>query len=645
MKSLFLSVLFLCLFGASEAQELQYSKFDWPEKVAVPAFDTTEFAVILKDVIAYEFFYNPKKQNNLDLMKTVYRRVQVNTDKGINRFNTLAFGIGESSSIVSLKARTTDQQGKVTQFTKSNLREVDSEDGRYMSFPIDGIKHGDVVEYTYQIKMDPSYWGRTFMQYDVRVDSFIFELICPENLRYEAKLANSSVTVQDSVIGENYHLKVETTAVPKIVEEPYMYTKAQQARIDWKLSYNSAKGGKRLFTWGEAGPLLYRNNYEFSKAELAAVKKYAKSLKVTFGNTEAKIRDIELKVKSGIYIQDGGPIDLTEVIRNKIGSSRGVARLFLALFDELKIEHELVFTSPRNKAHFDRDFDHYDFLDEYLVYFPETKSFFQPDEYNYRYPFFNPLLAATDGLFLSRVKLGEATTGLSKIKYIDALGPEFNTDILKIDVKLLPASDEAVVRIERGMGGLNAANFVPYLGLMKPEKSDEICIDFLKSGIDDAKVKLEPYEKEMTGSGFSSPFWMKGEVRSQSLLESTDAKLIFNIGQVIGTQSQLYQEFDRVHAVENSYCRKYLREITMELPAGFRLLNPEVLNFDVKQHWEDKLVSVFVSSYTISGNQLKISQEEYYTEIFLPKEAFEGFKAVINAAADFNKVKLVFEEQ
>jgi len=39
----------------------------------------------------------------------------------------------------------------------------------------------------------------------------------------------------------------------------------------------------------------------------------------------------------------------------------------------------------------------------------------------------------------------------------------------------------------------------------------------------------------------------------------------------------------------------------------------------------------------------KVIIDEYYKEIYLPEEHFEGFKNVVNAAVDFNKVVLVLE--
>jgi hypothetical protein len=58
-----------------------------------------------------------------------------------------------------------------------------------------------------------------------------------------------------------------------------------------------------------------------------------------------------------------------------------------------------------------------------------------------------------------------------------------------------------------------------------------------------------------------------------------------------------------------------------------------------------KRTMAFTSSYKLEGNVVKISVSEYYTNIVYPLSIFEDFRKVINAAADFNKIALVFEKK
>ena len=61
-------------------------------------------------------------------------------------------------------------------------------------------------------------------------------------------------------------------------------------------------------------------------------------------------------------------------------------------------------------------------------------------------------------------------------------------------------------------------------------------------------------------------------------------------------------------------------------------------------HMENgKEILIFDSYYEIDSNQLKITADEHYRKNTIEVEHFEAYRAVINSAADFNKVVLVFE--
>jgi hypothetical protein len=53
----------------------------------------------------------------------------------------------------------------------------------------------------------------------------------------------------------------------------------------------------------------------------------------------------------------------------------------------------------------------------------------------------------------------------------------------------------------------------------------------------------------------------------------------------------------------------------------------------------------FISTYKMEGDKLVVVVDEYYNVTKLPMSAYEPFRKVINAAADFNKIKLVLEKK
>ena len=56
-------------------------------------------------------------------------------------------------------------------------------------------------------------------------------------------------------------------------------------------------------------------------------------------------------------------------------------------------------------------------------------------------------------------------------------------------------------------------------------------------------------------------------------------------------------------------------------------------------------IFVFDSYYKLDGNILTVTADEHYRENIVAPEDYEEYRKVINSAADFNKVTLVFEKK
>jgi len=59
----------------------------------------------------------------------------------------------------------------------------------------------------------------------------------------------------------------------------------------------------------------------------------------------------------------------------------------------------------------------------------------------------------------------------------------------------------------------------------------------------------------------------------------------------------------------------------------------------------NEIVAEFISTYKIDGNTIVIENLEYYTKVNFPLDIYNDYVKVINAAADFNKIKLVIEKK
>ena len=141
------------------------------------------------------------------------------------------------------------------------------------------------------------------------------------------------------------------------------------------------------------------------------------------------------------------------------------------------------------------------------------------------------------------------------------------------------------------------------------------------------------------------PLNILGNFKSVDLHENAGKNILVKIGEVIGTQVQMYQEKKRVLPISLDYPHALDRIITFTVPDGYKIKNPDDIVLNVTDKNESgKETMGFISSYKTQGKELIITIHEFYKSIYYDVNKIDEFSKVINAAADFNKVTLVLEK-
>jgi hypothetical protein len=107
---------------------------------------------------------------------------------------------------------------------------------------------------------------------------------------------------------------------------------------------------------------------------------------------------------------------------------------------------------------------------------------------------------------------------------------------------------------------------------------------------------------------------------------------------------ELYQEEKRTLPVEIDYPHSYLRRVRILLPEGVTVKNLDKLAMAYQTNISGKKVAEFTTTYDAKPTEITIENVEYYNIVNYPLANFEEYRAVINAAADFNKVVLVLSK-
>ncbi len=133
------------------------------------------------------------------------------------------------------------------------------------------------------------------------------------------------------------------------------------------------------------------------------------------------------------------------------------------------------------------------------------------------------------------------------------------------------------------------------------------------------------------------------EVETEAFTAKAGKKYLFNVGEVIGRQIQMYQEKERVLPLEDQFKRSYYRTINITRPTGYKVANLGDINIENSYKRNNTELLSFKSFYEIKGNIITITADEHYKLNIIDTSFFEDYRKVINSAADFNKITLILE--
>jgi hypothetical protein len=650
MKFVKLLAVAACCIVATTLFGNAFKPYEWEKertRYKLSEKDGALSEIILKQHTQYEYVF---ENNQFVLYSTIHRIIYVNNNEAVQKHNRIVISMGNALDLIDVKARSINKEGKAVYFDKSNLKELaDEETGKaFKIFAIEGIEMGSEIEYYFVRKMRPSVFDRVFVQFDVPVKHNSFRLTCPEHLKFDFKTYHNFPEVKEADSNEMNVYETSMTDVPALKTEAFSNFDPNRKRIEFKLAYNTARSEARLYTWDEAAKTFYTMLTEVSKDDQKALDKFVKTLgDDPSKNLEDRIKAIENKIKTTIQVnKDGAGESLSQIasiLKVKVASHQGMTRLFLGVFDKLKIQCHPVITCSRESIKFDGEFDSWAYLDDYVLYFPETKQFLAPYVFEFRYPLIQPEFTAQKGLFIEPFQVGEVKSALSSIDEIPAVDFSYNSDNLEIEVAFNDDLATNQIRQKRDFGGYNAAYFSPYYDMMSADQRIGMIDQLTKQIAPDAVIKK--WTANPVPDSKANNFIVDVNFESSHFMEKAGPRILFKVGELIGPQVEMYRDEQRVSEVENDFNRMYNRIIKIELPKGYQVKNLADLKLNIAYNEKDQTPYLFKSDYVLKDNLLEVHVEEYYKQIYAPLSRYEDFRKVVNAAADFNKITLVLEKK
>jgi len=653
MKRVFGFSLLMLLATLAFGQKLKYAEFKW-DSIPFSSYnleqygDETVIVLASKYCMEYQYNYGLKSQP-LELFVTVHKKFLVLTDKALDEVNKISISLSEESSIVDINARYITKDGSVTEITKNRIKTIENEESSKYNklFAIEGASVPGIVEYYYILKRPYILHNSYYCQWQVPAYNVSFELYCPKNLRFLFKTYNGAPPVKEewnkdsTVMGYSLFLD----SVPAMPNERWALNRANYKRIAFAFAYNYAADVKRMRTLDHAATYFYGSYMELDKKETKLLTAALKKIPLKNLSEEAKIRKIELWAKMNIhYINTSDPraSNLEFILKNNIANDNGFARLLIGLYKVAEIPFEFVLTCNKTDARFDPDLNAWNYLEEALLYFPNLKKYIKPDEFGYRLGHIPTKFQNNHGLFLKIVRLDGVESFKQSIRLIEPVPLKDNMDTMHVKASISKDGDRINYHITRLVYGDVATNFQAYYEKVNDEAKKEIQNIFVKFGdnavVDKCIVKNTAQEDVLV-----KPFYFEAEAHTDAVNRAND-KYIVNIGELIGKQSELYNDKERKQPIDVQNTHGYYRLIEFTIPDGYRCNDISALNMNVVLNDGTGISARFTSKAEIVNNLIKVDIVEYYDKMEYPVELYDAFKAVINAAADFNKASVVLEK-
>jgi len=631
------------------AQDYSFKTYDWNEKdnkIEVPKKYEDEKEIFLNRTVKIEIVVD---KNTATQYRLIHDKKYINSDDAIERNNKIYIPFGGQENILITKVRVILKNGKVITLDKKDIKEeVDEEKGmKYNYFALNGLEKGAVIEKLYVIEEAPDLNGNTIkMQDEYPIAEFNFDLITPAHLIFKTKSYNG---LSESVLDEK---KIENKKVLSISEKDIVALKDDEEYSNWdvrlklfryKLDQNLFTGAKNLNNFKEYATTTYeRISPVLDKKQDKVIATFCKSIPES-KDAQEQIWNIENKIKKTIiydkYIDSKQ--SLSDVISTKQANSLDIIKLYTAVFKYFKIEQNIVFTSNRYKIPFDKDFESHENLSEFLFYFPGIKKYLTPTEIEYRLPLFPNYLGNNNGLFIKEKVFAGVSMGIGEVNFIEIPGTEITHDYMDITVDFTKDIENPLVTSNMTYGGYSGLNFQPIKDFVSADQYKTMLKNISENYTLQGEYKTLTTENDGTEFIGKKPYKLNLTFDGKEMIQKAGGNYLFSVGQTIGKQMELYQKDKRMLPIEIHYPHYYTRKIKIILPDGATIKNLDKFVMDFKTDLDGKTEAAFTSNYTQNKNEITVENTEFYNLINYPLTSFEQYKAVINAAADFNKIVVI----
>ena len=618
-----------------------YKDYSWEEEANIVDLEATlmnesSIGVFEKTIVE---FISGKFSNTIIKYETHHYQIKVLNDKGVSKHSNIIIPMNEVTNLKDIKVRIIDENGQLSEFDNNTINELgDFESSvNFKNFHLAGLNDNSTIEVLYTLEKQYNIHGNKILQksYSIKKSEF---LLIPGPTQGIIKTYSVDSKVKDTIINTYPAKIIKVVDIPAIIDEEYATAIANRQRLSFQCPLPDDNMNQEDY-WenivSNISPIMFPKNIHPKIFEISS--EVIQKNEINEYNIANNIDDY---IKNNFTISENDNVRLNNInyiLENKTSNDFSIIQVYTQLLTAAGINYEIVITSNRYYNRFDPEFFDPNMLREFLIYFPEEKKYIAPNRLEYR--------------------IGEAPFDLlgNYGIYIDRLLNFYFSEIIQSDQSYSRIKRNIKVEFERKLKKIVIDEYQEYSGHWATNNrsllnfSDEEGLAGLKdyltaSGIENKKViNYEIINAELFQKNYNTPFIVNSKISTESLTTKIKNGYQVKIGNVIGMQSQLYEDIDRFHPIEVTYPNQYDYRIVVKIPKGYSIEGLEGLVFNKSYiSLMGNRICKFESNYEINENELVISIQEFYKTLRYQKNRYNEFRDVINSAADFYNTSIKF---
>ena len=642
MKKKFLVLKILLIVSYFNTYSQSYLNIDWDsdKTISFPS-DNDLYGIFNNHYVEY---FKSKFTEEVYVYETRHTKTKINR---INNplDNEIIISKINVSEIVDVRAKIINQD-TIISYSFNEMKKMinsDNSDENYNNYKLPNLDEGDIVEIMYTVKKDFNFNGNKIIEesYPILLSKFI---LIENNFKSNIKIYNSNNSfVSDIIFDGKKSKQIIFNNLNATANEQYSTPIANKIKISYQC-YENRDDVSQIEYWGN----LVQNVSElfFPKTVNEKAEEILREIK----NGYVKIPWNELKIANAIdeYIKNNFVIsdeddpklnDIEYILNNKISNDFSIIQVYSSLFKEANIEYEVAISCNRYFLKFDPELFDPNQLREFLIFLPNQEKYISPNRVEYRVSEAPEDLLGNYGIFIDK----DLDYYFSEITLFDQ---DFSQIKKNIEVNISRNLNKTKINESRLFSGYWAITNRNYIYLSENEKTDFLVDFFTVNGLDNKKVSNYNIKNfDISHNTYNTPLEITSTISTSDLIEEKEGLTYLKIGKVIGLQSNLFDEKERINPIEINFPNSYDYNIKVNIPRGYKIVDFSELNKSKEYISVDgNSTAKFLSKATVNGNVLNINIKEYYKELRYSKKRYQEFREVINAAAKFYESSVRIEK-